>query len=97
LVVLEALAQGTPCVCVDVMGPGETLRDGKGGLLAEPNPADLARQILAMEQDPALLRRKGREALDKAREYDIHALARRLVGYYQEVIDQAKAAQRQGE
>jgi 1,2-diacylglycerol 3-alpha-glucosyltransferase len=86
MVLIEALAQGTPCVCVDVMGPGEILRDGKGGLLAEPNARDLADQLIKLEEDPKLALRLSREAKLKAKSFDVAALTRRLVGFYDETI-----------
>jgi glycosyltransferase involved in cell wall biosynthesis len=86
LVVLEALAQGTPCICVDVMGPGEILRDGKGGLLAEPDAEDLARCILQEETQPALRARLRREARAKACQYGLDRLTERLLMLYRQVI-----------
>jgi len=87
MVVLEALAQGTPCVCVDVMGPGEILRDGKGGLLAEPNAADLARCILDVEAKPALKARLRHEARAKACQYGLDRLTQRLLMLYGQVLE----------
>jgi glycosyltransferase involved in cell wall biosynthesis len=84
--VLEALAQGTPCVCVDVMGPGEILRDGRGGLLAEPSAEDLARCILEVEARPALKARLRREARAKACQYGLDRLTQRLLMLYGQVL-----------
>ena len=97
MVLVESLAQGTPCICVDVMGPGEILRDGKGGLLAEPNSRALAREIIRFEESPALVRKLARDAKLKAKEFDLLRLTKRLVGFYEETIELQKAQlQREG-
>jgi glycosyltransferase involved in cell wall biosynthesis len=68
------------------MGPGEILRDGKGGLLAEPDAEDLARCILQEETQPALRARLRREARAKACQYGLDRLTERLLMLYRQVI-----------
>ena len=68
------------------------LRDGKGGLLAEPNSRALAREIIRFESNPAVARKLARDAKGKAKEFDLARLTKRLVGFYEETIEIQKAA-----
>ena len=52
----EALAAGVPVIASRIGGIPETVRHGTNGLLFEPgDPADLARQIRRMIEEPDLL------------------------------------------
>ena len=57
---VEAMAAGRPVVASRIGGLPFTVADGATGLLCEPgDPADLARQIGRLLDDPALRRRMG--------------------------------------
>jgi glycosyltransferase involved in cell wall biosynthesis len=54
LVTIEAMMSRKPVVtCADSGGPLEFVEDGATGLIAEPDPADIARKIDALSADPA--------------------------------------------
>ena len=58
--VLEAMAQGVPCVVSDVGGLPELVADGETGLVVPPrDPAALARALETLLRDGALRRRFG--------------------------------------
>jgi glycosyltransferase involved in cell wall biosynthesis len=58
MIVLEALAAGTPVVASDSGGPSEILEHGRSGLLfATGNPAALAEAVLRILDDPGLRQR----------------------------------------
>ena len=71
VVLLEALASGTPVVCADNVGFRQVLRDGMPGRFTRPDdPADLAAALAELLDDPARRaewavrgRRAGRGAL----------------------------------
>ncbi len=92
MVLLEAMAQGTPAVAVDALGPGELMRGDRGGLLAEPEAQDLADKIARLATDGALRAEKSREALAKAEEYSAERLAKKLVRFYQLAIASSNRA-----
>lgn len=65
LVVLEAMASGTPVVCSAVGGLPEIVRHGQTGFLVEPGNIDELRERLAeLVRSPALVHRMGRNARD---------------------------------
>ncbi|MCU1473943.1 glycosyltransferase [Amnibacterium sp.] len=85
LVVVEALATGTPVVAYDVGGVGDLVVDGETGLLVPVGDEDgLHRAARALAEDPALLARCGAGARER---YEQHhspaayaAAWRRLLG-----------------
>lgn len=70
MIVLEALAAGTPVVASDSGGPAEILEDGRSGLLFPTGSADaLESAVLRVLDEPALgarLAAEGRRRLDSA-------------------------------
>jgi len=87
LVLLEALAQGTPVVATHVGGIPEVVEDGRAGLLVPPrSPEALAKAILRLWNDRGLARALGdygRETIVPRFSWD--ALADRLDALYREV------------
>ncbi len=87
LVLLEALAQGTPVVASRVGGIPEVVEDGRSGLLVPPGDTAALRDALErVWADPELARRLGdtgrREVVPR---YSWEALADRLSEVYREV------------
>lgn len=88
VVLLEALASGTPVVCADNVGFREVIRDGVPGVFVPPrDPLALADALEAILADPALCTdwgRRGRE--DAERLYAWPAVARRVEALYEDVL-----------
>ncbi len=87
LVLLEALAQGTPVVASRVGGIPEFVEDGRAGLLVPPGdvPA-LAAALRRLWDDPALARRLGAFGRDEVvPRYSWEQVVDRLVDVYHEV------------
>jgi glycosyltransferase involved in cell wall biosynthesis len=69
MIVLEALAAGTPVVASDSGGPAEILEHGRSGLLFPTgSPAHLADAVLRILDDPGLRQRLRREGPRRVRE-----------------------------
>jgi glycogen(starch) synthase len=88
LVVLEAMAAGTPVVASDTGGFSETIMHGVNGLKAAAgSAADLAEQVCALLGDPELSRRLARQALQEVEEkYSWPAIARQYEAIYQQIV-----------
>jgi glycosyltransferase involved in cell wall biosynthesis len=86
LVVIEALAAGTPVVALHATGTDDVLGNGQGGVLVEPDEAAFASAILALLRDPAGLSEMGEAARDVAKRYSIATATERLLAVYEQAI-----------
>lgn len=81
--VLEAMAAGLPVVATRVGGNEDLVTDGDNGLLVPPgSPAELARAIRRLVDDPALARRMGERARARAERYGLPSVTAQLVRAY---------------
>jgi 1,2-diacylglycerol 3-alpha-glucosyltransferase len=90
-VVAEAQAAGLPVVAVGILGGKASVEDGVTGLLAEPNPIDLSRQVGRILSEPALGERLGAAGRRRAIEYSAGAIASRHVDAYDAVLHRSAA------
>jgi glycosyltransferase involved in cell wall biosynthesis len=83
-VLVEAMSHAVPVISTDVVGIGELIYDGITGMLvAADDPADLARAIVTLIDDPAradALGRAGRRQV--MAEFDPAASARDLAAVF---------------
>lgn len=88
LMLIEALACGTPSVSFDVGGVSEAVRHNDSGYLARyGDTADLARGITALLGDEHLRERMERRAREIAEdEYSVELQARRYVALYERAL-----------
>lgn len=88
LMLLEAMACGTPSVSFDVGGVSEAVRHNDSGYLARyADAADLARGITTLLGDEHLRDRMGRRGREIAEaEYSLQVQARRYVALYQQAL-----------
>ena len=88
LVMLEAMASGTPVVCSRLGGLSEVVKHGVTGFLVEPGNVDELRERLTeILRDPALAARLGRNARELALErFTWQACARRCLAAYSELL-----------
>lgn len=88
LVLLEAMAQGTPVVAISELGTASILIEGKGALIANDNPVEFAvrvNQLLTYpEQRLELGQRAKAYALEK---WTAKLQAERMVGFYSAITD----------
>ena len=92
IVLLEAMAAGTPLVASDLTGYRHVARGGREAVLVPPgDPAALAASLAALLDDPArrdALRRAGQA---RAEEFSLARLAERLVERYEVAAGRTRA------
>jgi glycosyltransferase involved in cell wall biosynthesis len=88
LALVEAMAEGLPCIATDIGGPKEIVRPEVTGVLVPPGDAGaLAEAILRLWKDPSLRERLGAEAAKDVRSrFTIEATAEQTVALYEELI-----------
>ena len=86
LVLLEAMAQGTPVIASRVGGIPEVVDDGRTGLLVPPGePGPLAAALGRLWDDPELGQRLGSAGRTAVPRYSWESVAAALEGIYREV------------
>jgi 1,2-diacylglycerol 3-alpha-glucosyltransferase len=93
LVTMEAMAAGLPVVAVDASGTRDIVDDGKQGFLVENDSTALANSIERLLDSPTLMKKFKKNALHKAKTFDVKYQAERLVDVYKQAI-QDKANER---
>jgi phosphatidyl-myo-inositol alpha-mannosyltransferase len=84
IVLLEAMASGTPVVTTDIEGYRTVVTHGRDALVVPPaQSAPLADAIISVLQGPELGQRMSEEGRRTVEQYDWPVLARRLVDLYE--------------
>jgi phosphatidylinositol alpha-mannosyltransferase len=92
IVLLEAMAAGVPIVASDIPGYRSVMTHGREGLLVPPgNPDALAEAILRLLADPDLRSRMAESGRQTAQTYDWDRVARRIEGYYEQLVARHRA------
>ena len=92
LVLLEAMALGTPVVSTAMMGTRDVLRHGEGALVVREDEAEFASAVAALLQDESLRTRLGHAGKRYARQWSARATADRLITFYGRVTAACAAA-----
>ena len=93
IVLLEAMASGTPVVCSDIPGYDETVRRDRDGLLVPPgSPVDLARDLVRVLTEKQLRDRLVASGLERVKSYAWPEVTRRTAAYYRELLDSNRSA-----
>ncbi len=88
LVLLEAMAAGTPIVASRIEGFADVLTDEQEGLLVPPrDSAALAGALLRLLRDAAMREEMGRRGAVTAQAFTWERMAGLVLAYYHEVID----------
>jgi glycosyltransferase involved in cell wall biosynthesis len=86
LVLLEAMATGTPVVSVAEMGTLNVLKENFGVKITDGSPKDFAAKIAQVIDDPNLYEHLEKTAVAYAAEWDSLYLAKKLLDYYSEIL-----------
>jgi len=87
IVLLEAMAVGTPVCCSRIPGYEDVVQDGYNGLLFDPRqPLDIAQTLLRALRNRELIAALGRNGLAFAKDFTWENIARRIEAVYREAI-----------
>ena len=92
LVLLEALAQGTPVVSTAVMGTADVLRNAKGAIKSVEEIETFAQHCASLLNDRNLRDTLAAQAPDDANEWSSRVMALRLTAIYENIVSNHKAS-----
>lgn len=89
IVLIEAMASGTPVAASRIPGYEQVISDGENGLLFDPHsPDDIKERLKVILTDDSLHHKLTDEGLKSARTYDWHNVTERIIAIYQRAIGQ---------
>jgi len=91
IVLLEAMAVGTPIVATNIAGYANVVTDGEDGLLVPPkNNRALARTLVSLLNNKPLQQQMRDRGRLKAEEYSWERVAQRVLDYYNKVLHECQ-------
>jgi 1,2-diacylglycerol 3-alpha-glucosyltransferase len=96
LVVVEAMAAGTPCIAARSGAIAGLVEDGVNGVVVEHDAAEMARAAVALLRDRAQLSQMGEAARVTAQRFSAQAMARRLLSLYESLLEQRREPVKEG-
>jgi 1,2-diacylglycerol 3-alpha-glucosyltransferase len=89
LVLLEAMAQGTPVVAIAELGTASILVEGEGAMISSENTTEFAEKVASLIEDHEQRNTLGESAKDYTlRMWTAEVQAQRMAGFYQKTIEQ---------
>ena len=87
LVILEAMACGLPVIGVKKYAIPDLVINGRNGYVVEPfNERKMAGKIIILLENPALLKKFGKESVKLAKLHDVNKMSRKLERAYKEML-----------
>ena len=94
IVLLEAMAVGTPVLASNIEGYASVITHGIDGLLVPPkNEEMLAQALLSLMSDEALRKEMGAMGKLKAQNYGWELIAQKVLDYYEQVLSKSSVRQ----
>jgi glycosyltransferase involved in cell wall biosynthesis len=87
LVLIEALAQGTPVVSTAIMGTADVMAQVEGGIVVRENIEEFSTAVARVMRDPELRAQLSAKARVDAERWSSRNFAERLVWLYGKVVD----------
>jgi 1,2-diacylglycerol 3-alpha-glucosyltransferase len=92
LVLLEAMATGTPLVSVAAMGTRDILLGCAGARIVEDDADDFGEALIDLLEDDTKRQQLAAAAMPSAREWDSTVMASKMLEFYRQVLDDAQTA-----
>jgi len=93
IILLEAMALGTPVVATSVAGYSSVITHGEEGLLVPPrDEKNLAQSLITLLKDESLRRQMGARGILKAKKYDWEEVTRSVLDCYVRVLENSRKA-----
>ena len=86
LVLLEAMAAGTPVVSIAAMGTKDVLEGCEGAIITDGSVDDFCRKVVTLLQNQDTMAKLANEAVLYARQWDAAALAGNMIEYYDKIV-----------
>jgi glycosyltransferase involved in cell wall biosynthesis len=83
LVVTEANAMGTPAIGYRVPGLRDSIKDGKTGMLCDPNPSAMAKAIVSLLRQDDKRKEMSKRALEDSKEYNWDRSAQEFIDLFE--------------
>lgn len=91
IVLIEAMASGTPSVVYDALGPGDIITHGENGLKAKPGTDQFFQHLFSLVEDAPLREKLSLGALREVRKYSIEKTTDQLEQVYTVLVDPKSA------
>ena len=92
LVLLEAMALGTPVVSTAIMGTRDVLREGEGAVIVPEDEARFTMAVADLLRDEPRRRKLAAAGRRYAEQWTARATTERLLDFYREVVNARRAA-----
>jgi 1,2-diacylglycerol 3-alpha-glucosyltransferase len=93
LVILEAMAQGTPVVAIAELGTASILVEGQGALIAPENETEFVQKVHSVLINPELCQQLSESARDYAqKKWSAATQAERMLKFYFDIINSQNSA-----
>jgi glycosyltransferase involved in cell wall biosynthesis len=86
LVLLEAMALGTPLVSTAVMGTKDILRNNQGAIVAKESLEDFSDKVVRVLENDQLRAKLGRNAVSEAHKWEQSVFVAKTLDFYQKVV-----------
>jgi glycosyltransferase involved in cell wall biosynthesis len=87
LAILEAMAAGLPCVCLDGKGNRDIIiNEVNGYLIQSHDPALFTEKIISLIENDVMYNKMSNNALDFSKKYDIKIYSHTIAEYYKMII-----------
>lgn len=90
IVIIEAMAAGTPPVAIDRLGPHDLIDNNKTGLLVPLNQEVFSDTIINLLDDPKKRKQLSTAAMSAAKHYDVAVTARMMEKVYIQAVNKRK-------